>query len=130
MLSYYALTPGEATYSASPVLQLLNTVVPADIATEASYSIFLEEIRRECSQYGDIVSILIPRPDAVGGLSKDDPAKEITSLPSCGVGKVFVEYRLAEECRKAISGLAGRTFNKRTVLASYYTPVKYPKGIF
>jgi len=51
-------------------------------------------------------------------------------LPSCGVGKVFVEYRLADECRKAISGIAGRLFNKRTVLASFYSPVKYHKGVF
>lgn len=129
MLSYYALTPGEATYSVSPVLQLLNMVIPADISTESNYASILEEVRRECSQYGDIVSILIPRPESKDS-SMGDSLNDIVALPSCGVGKIFVEYRLSEECRRAITALAGRLFNKRTVLASHYSPIKYHKGIF
>lgn len=116
ILSIFSLTPGKATCDPSPVLQLLNMVTADELSEENEYVSILEDIRDECAQCGEVLSILIPRPGTEG--------------PTAGVGKVFVEFRSVDDCMRAIRELAGRRFADRTVLASYYPPEKFAKAIF
>jgi splicing factor U2AF subunit len=86
-------------------------VTPEELVDEVSYEDILEDIREECTKYGYVVSMEIPRPV---------PDMDV---PDCG--KVFIEFRLTSECQKAQHALAGRKFTNRVVTASFADPDKY-----
>ena len=69
-------------------------------------------MREECSKYGSIVELKVPRP--VGG-----------SRQSSGVGKIFVKYDSIESATKALKALAGRKFADRTVVTTYFPEVRF-----
>lgn len=72
-----------------------------------------EDVREECSKFGNILELKIPRP--VGG-----------SRQSAGVGKIFVKFDTPESCHKALTALAGRKFADRTVVTTYFPEVSFP----
>ena len=98
------------------VLCLLNMVTPDELVDEEEYEDILEDIREECSKYGAVRSVEIPRP--VPGVE----------VPGCG--KVFVEFANIMECQKAQLSLAGRKFSNRVVVTSYFDPDKYHRREF
>lgn len=69
-----------------------------------------EDVREECSKFGNILELKIPRP--VGG-----------SRQSAGVGKIFVKFDTPDSCHKALTALAGRKFADRTVVTTYFPEV-------
>ncbi|KAF4970284.1 hypothetical protein FZEAL_10069 [Fusarium zealandicum] len=87
----------------SRVLQLLNMVTPEELLDNDDY----EDVQEECSKYGKILDVKVPRP--TGG-----------SRQSSGVGKIFVKYENAEDTTKALKALAGRKFADRTVVTTYF----------
>jgi splicing factor U2AF subunit len=91
-------------------------VTPEELVDEAAYEDILEDIREECTKYGFVRSMELPRP--VPG----------ADVPGCG--KVFIEFSSTSECQKAQHALAGRNFNNRVVVASYVDPVKYQRRDF
>jgi splicing factor U2AF subunit len=74
-----------------------------------------DDVRDECSKYGQIVAIKVPRP--VGG-----------SRQSAGVGKIFVKYDTPESATKALKALAGRKFADRTVVTTYFPEENFEVG--
>lgn len=74
-----------------------------------------DDVREECSKYGEIVEIKVPRP--VGG-----------SRQSAGVGKIFVKYDTPESATKALKALAGRKFADRTVVTTYFPEENFEVG--
>jgi splicing factor U2AF subunit len=70
-----------------------------------------EDVREECSKYGKILDVKVPRP--TGG-----------SRQSAGVGKIFVKYENADDTTKALQALAGRKFADRTVVTTYFPEVR------
>lgn len=56
----------------------------------------LEELKEEASKYG-----------------------RITDVRSSGA-HAYIEFQEASDCQKACSGLSGRTFDDRTVVAVFY----------
>ncbi|KAH7359035.1 U2 snRNP auxilliary factor [Plectosphaerella cucumerina] len=91
----------------SRVLQLLNMVTPDELMDNDDYEEIKEDVEEECSKYGKILDIKIPRP--VGG-----------SRQSAGVGKIFVKYEDKASTKKALQSLAGRKFADRTVVTTYF----------
>jgi len=91
----------------SRVLQLLNMVTPDELMDKDDYEEICEDVREECSKYGTIVDLKVPRP--VGG-----------SRQSAGVGKIFVKFDSTESSTKALTALAGRKFADRTVVTTYF----------
>ncbi len=110
----------------SPVIQLLNMVTADELMDNDDYegepySVLVqiplltileicEDVRDECSKFGMIVDLKVPRP--IGG-----------SRQSAGVGKIFVKYDSSENATKALKALAGRKFADRTVVATYFPEV-------
>lgn len=101
---------------ATEVLVLMNMVAEQDLADEQEYEDILDDAKAECSKYGTVCSIEIPRP--------------IPEVEVPGCGKVFVEFTQISECIKAQQNLTGRKFANRVVITSYYDLDKYHRRQF
>merc|ERR1712112_86458 len=104
--------PGQPTEE----LCLLNMVVEEELQDEEEYEDILDDIRDECSKFGTVKSIEIPRPV---------PGVEVP-----GLGKVFIEFSNCDECQSAQLSLTGRKFANRVVVTSYYEVDKYHRREF
>lgn len=99
------------------ILCLMNMVEPNELLDDEEYEDILEDIRDECSKYGKVNSIVIPRP------SKDQQGDTDHQVP--GLGKVFVEFDSATEAQRAQRNLSGRRFANRLVATSYFDRDRY-----
>lgn len=99
----------------SRVLQLLNMVTAEELMDNDDYEEICEDVRDECSKFGTIIDLKIPRP--TGG-----------SRQSAGVGKIFVKYDKPESASKALKALAGRKFADRTVVTTYFPEENFDVG--
>lgn len=99
----------------SRVLQLLNMVTAEELMDPDDYEEICDDVREECSKFGTIVELKVPRPS--GG-----------SRQSAGVGKIFVKFDTPEETTKALTALAGRKFADRTVVTSYFPEENFDVG--
>ena len=91
----------------SRVVQLVNMLKPEDLENEEEYQDIMEDTREECAQFGQLVSVIIPKAGEVGAT------------------KIFLEYATIDEAAKAIQGLQGRTFDGQSVQATYFDEAKF-----
>lgn len=89
------------------VLQLLNMVTVDELLDNDDYEEILEDVTEECSKFGKILSLKIPRPS---GGSRQTP----------GVGKIYIKFDTEQSATNALKALAGRKFSDRTVVVSYF----------
>ncbi|XP_047495537.1 splicing factor U2AF 50 kDa subunit-like isoform X3 [Penaeus chinensis] len=101
---------------ATEVLCLMNMVTPEELKDDEEYEDIQEDIREECSRYGIVRSVEIPRP--------------VEGVEVPGVGKVFVEFNSVLDCQKAQQNLTGRKFANRVVVTSYFDPDRYHRRDF
>lgn len=92
--------------TASRVVMLKNMLTLADLQEDKDYEEILEDTRDECSQFGALKSIIMPR-------------------SGIGATKVFLEYLTSDDAGKAIRALAGRTFDGRKVEAVSFSEEKF-----
>lgn len=91
----------------SRVVQLLNMLSEQDLVNEDEYQDILEDTREECSQFGKLVSVIIPKAGEIGAT------------------KIFLEYETTEDAQKSIKALEGRTFDGRIVEATLFDEAKF-----
>jgi len=91
----------------SRVVELQNMLTQEDLANEEEYDDIMEDTREECSQFGELISVIIPK------------AREP------GATKIFLEYATPQDAAKAIQALQGRTFDGRLVQATYCDEAKF-----
>jgi splicing factor U2AF subunit len=89
------------------VLQLLNMVTVDELLDNEDYEEIKEDIFEECSKFGKILSLKIPRPSS-GGRQQS------------GVGKIYIKFDTEQSATNALKALAGRKFSDRTVVVSYF----------
>ncbi|ODM20055.1 hypothetical protein SI65_05041 [Aspergillus cristatus] len=106
-MSMFAKTTSQ-DLETSRVLQLLNMVTPEELMDNDDYEEICDDVQEECSKYGQILGLKIPRPS--GG-----------SRQSAGVGKIFVKFDTVESTTNALKALAGRKFSDRTVVTTYFS---------
>jgi len=107
--------PGAASgvvASATRILVMQNMVVEEDLADPEEYDDIVADVREECSKYGEVLDVVIPR------------------LTKPGCGKVFVAYKTKEMAQAAEASIAGRKFANRTILTTYLSEEKYQAGDF
>ncbi|KAI1208740.1 uncharacterized protein F4807DRAFT_132127 [Annulohypoxylon truncatum] len=97
------------------VLQLLNMVTPEELMDNDDYQEICEDVQEECSKFGQIIDLKVPRP--TGG-----------SRQSSGVGKIYVKYDTTASAKKALQALAGRKFADRTVVTTYFPEENFEVG--
>lgn len=101
---------------ATEVLCLMNIITPEELEDEEEYEDILEDVREECTKYGGVKSMEIPRP--------------ITGIEVPGCGKIFVEFKSLDECNRAQQALTGRKFANRVVVTSFFDPDRYHRREF
>jgi len=101
---------------ATNILCLMNMVSEEELQDEEDYDEIFDDIREECSKYGTLRSLNIPRPNSD------------YSVP--GVGKIFLEYATSSDARRASEALAGRKFSSRVVVTAFYDPELYARQEF
>lgn len=88
------------------VVELRQMLTLQDLEDDEEYKDILEDTQDECSSFGTLKNIVIPRTGP-------------------GATKIFLEYMSVEDAGKAIAGLARRTFDGRKVEAVYFEPVRF-----
>ncbi|KDO26359.1 hypothetical protein SPRG_08433 [Saprolegnia parasitica CBS 223.65] len=78
-------------------------VQEADLVDDGEYSDLKEDIEEECSKFGKVTTLVIPRPS--------------DGLP--GVGKAFVRFETVDAAIAATKALTGRKFGGNVVDVSY-----------
>lgn len=79
----------------------------ADLFDEEEVIKVKDDLLEVCKNYGDIISIEIPKPDENGHAI-------------VGVGKIFVKFNHIIASKQARYRISGRKYNGRTVVASFY----------
>lgn len=93
------------------ILVLLNMVTKDELVNDDDYSDIVDDVREECSKYGKVLSLDIPRP--------------IEGVDVPGLGKIFVEFESIDGAKAAQQALSGRSFATRVVVTSYLDEQKY-----
>jgi len=100
-------TPQNADSELGRVLCLMNMITPEELMDADEADEILEDVKEECSKYGPLVEVKMPRP--TGG-----------SRPNQGIGKIYLKYESPKSAAKALAALAGRKFADRTVVVTYF----------
>ena len=106
------VAPAAPAIISTRVVELKNMLSDEDLENEEEYNEILEDTRAECAQFGQLVSVHIPKKGEEGAT------------------KIFLEYATIEDANKAITGLQGRTFDGRKVEAAPYDEARYSKKEF
>jgi splicing factor U2AF 65 kDa subunit len=99
--------PQQSLQAPSKIVQLQNMLTEEDLADPVEYEEILQDTRSECSQFGTLLQVVIPKPGQVGAT------------------KVFLQYANQQDASNAIQGLAGRTFDDRRVIATFYDEQRF-----
>lgn len=91
----------------SRILVLKNMVTRDDLENVEDYLDIKSDIETECSRFGQVLSVVIPR--------GEDP----------GVGNVIVEYPSIQQAAGAVVALIGRRFNKHIIRAAFMSETAY-----
>ena len=84
-----------------------------ELLNDQDFGEIVEDVQEECSRFGAVSRVEVPRPAAGGGA---DPP---------GVGRIFVEYGDASHALSAAGALGGRKFGGRVVEATFLTEQKW-----
>jgi len=108
----------------SPVLVLYNCMSLSELRLEDFYNDLVIDMHEQCSKYGRLRSITIPKP----------PSRRASThhrLPlTLGLGKVFVQFEKIEDASKAYQNLPGMKYNSRTVTVAFYPYKKYQQQLY
>jgi splicing factor U2AF subunit len=89
------------------IVELRNMVTHQDLVDDQEYAEIVEDTQQECSQFGNLLQVVIPRELA-------DPL-------------VFLEYSNPDGAAAAIRELQGRTFDGRQVKAAFFDEGKFQR---
>ena len=84
---------------------MTNMVTAAELNDDTEYFDIREDVSTECSEYGQVLSVIIPR------------TKE--GFPSSSEGLIFVEFQDAAMARTCAIALSGKKVDSRTVIVDY-----------
>ena len=99
-------------------------VTPDELYDDADYADIVEDINEECSKYGEVEGVKIPRPIPKSKAWQPADAALVTAERNRkldedkGVGRVYVLYRDLESTSKAMKAIGGRQFGGRTILVA------------
>lgn len=117
----------------SRAIVMLNMVTPEELTNDDDYDDILLDIRDECSKYGEVEELRIPRPakqarKVAGQLAQAaaSAADAQKSDEDAGVGRVFVLFRTLEGAQAGVQAIAGRQFGGRVIICAALDEVRRP----
>ena len=100
------------------MIQLLNMITRDELFDTDDLEQVKEDVNSELSRFGDILAVHIPVIDP------SEPKDGLVTVgPECG--KIFIKFNQVVGAKQARYQISGRTYNGRTVVASFY-----PEHIF
>ncbi|KAM0745828.1 hypothetical protein T439DRAFT_350972 [Meredithblackwellia eburnea MCA 4105] len=114
--SILAASSGEG--QPTKVLQILNMVAIDELTNDEDYADIVEDVKEECSKFGTVEDVKIPRPVATAAGKVDIRASERVK----DLGKVFVMFAAPEQTTAALRAIAGRQFGGRVCICAYASP--------
>ncbi len=116
------LPVGDLSSSQDRILLMLNMVVPEELTDDQEYADLLEDVKEECSKYGEVEDLRIPRPvkkdKAKWGEGRESALAAQRADEAAGVGRVYVKYVDPRGAADALKALAGRSFAGRSIIAT------------
>ncbi|KAI5987061.1 hypothetical protein EDD15DRAFT_2199821 [Pisolithus albus] len=116
---------GENSTADARILLMLNMVVPEDLMDDQEYGDIYEDVKDECSKYGVVEDLRIPRPvkkdktkPTPGELGFQSALDAQRADEAAGVGRVYVKFTRADEAQAGLKALAGRSFAGRSIIAT------------
>lgn len=106
----------------SNVLVILNAIQPEELKKDLIYDQLQKDMASECSKYGQVISLKIPRPDP-------EYKRNLKNLQS-SAGKIFVKFDTIANAQRAAKDISGRKYQQRTVLVSYIPEQDYELNLF
>jgi splicing factor U2AF subunit len=110
------------TINESNVIVILNAIQPEDLKKDIIYDQVQRDMASECSKFGQVISLKIPKPDA-------EYKRNLKNLHT-SVGKIFIKFDSVETAKKAALDLNGRKYQERTVLVSYLPEQDFELNLF
>jgi splicing factor U2AF subunit len=101
------------TETATTVLKLENMVTVEEINDDEEYRDILSDIFTECSKFGSLQDVKIPR-------RKDGHQSE---------GSVFLKYTSPQDAMNARNALSGKKFNNNTITTAFYDEGRFGQNI-
>lgn len=98
------------------VLQILNMVAIEELCSDQDYQEILEDVKEECSKFGTVEEVRIPRPVRTEKGKVDVKLSEAVK----DLGKVFVLFEKKEETTVALKAIAGRQFGGKALFHSHF----------
>ncbi|KAH7106043.1 hypothetical protein BKA62DRAFT_809497 [Auriculariales sp. MPI-PUGE-AT-0066] len=116
-----ALSQPESLSEARVVL-MLNMVTPDELVDDADFGELQDDVRDECSKFGAVEDLRIPRPSKRGGPKYGPAAMEAAKADeAAGVGRVYIKYFKPSDAQTALRSLAGRSFGGRSIICTLLT---------
>ena len=116
---------GESNTSDAHILLMLNMVTPEDLVDDQEYGNIYGDIKEECSQYGAVEDLHIPRPVkkdktkfAAGKTAFQSALDAQHADEATGVGRVYVKFIDALDAQAGLKALAGCSFTGRSIIAT------------
>ncbi|TFK51760.1 hypothetical protein OE88DRAFT_1712269 [Heliocybe sulcata] len=114
---------GDVSASDARILLMLNMVTAEDLVDDQEYSDIYEDVKEECSRYGEVEDLRIPRPvkkdKSKWGEGGAQAALDYQRQDeAAGVGRVYVKYLSGDSANNALKALAGRSFAGRSIVAT------------
>ncbi|TFK32785.1 hypothetical protein BDQ12DRAFT_691979 [Crucibulum laeve] len=107
------------------ILLMLNMVTADDLTDDTEYGDLYEDVKEECSNFGEVEDLRIPRPVkkdkskwAPGEGGQITAQDAIRADEAAGVGRVYVKYKDSTSATAALNSLAGRSFAGRSIIAT------------
>lgn len=102
---------------ATRIIVLKNAVEVEELKDATEYSEIMQDMREECSKYGTVQALIIPRPTA------DAPSPP-------GLGLIIVEYDSLPSAAAARQAMHGRKFGGHIVEGTFLSEADYGAGHF
>lgn len=113
---------GKDTANDARILLMLNMITPEDLVDDGEYGEIYEDVKEECSKFGPVEDLRIPRPvkkDKTKWGDSGMSAQDVQRLDeAAGVGRVYVKFVDEDSATKALNALAGRSFGGRAIVAT------------
>ncbi|KAF8737769.1 hypothetical protein AX14_012335 [Amanita brunnescens Koide BX004] len=105
------------------ILLMLNMVTSEDLIDDQEYGDIYEDVKDECSKYGEVEDLRIPRPmkrdkSKWGDAGHQAAQEALRADEAAGVGRVYVKYVDGRSATEAMKNLAGRSFAGRSIIGT------------